>query len=91
MLLRITKPTFSSLESKMAPSNEGEHGGKREKTKKKHQDDENRRKSFSNQRKRIYLVSNIFEAWENAKIEAGCKRVVTVISPRSVVSEYRIM
>ena len=29
---------------------------------KKHQDDENRRKSFSNQRKRIYLVNNIFEA-----------------------------
>ena len=38
---------------------------------KKHQDDENRRKSFSNQRKIIYLVNNIFEAWENAKIEAG--------------------
>ena len=41
---------------------------------KKHQDDENRRKSFSDQRKRIYLVNNIFEAWENAKIDAGCKR-----------------
>ena len=41
---------------------------------KKHQDDENRRKSFSNQRKRIYLVKNIFEAWENANVEAGCKR-----------------
>ena len=40
---------------------------------KKHQDDENRRKSFSDQHKRIYLVNNIFEAWENAKIEAGCK------------------
>ena len=40
---------------------------------KKHQDDENRRKSFSNQRKRIYLVNNIFEPRENAKIEAGCK------------------
>ena len=38
---------------------------------KKHQDDENRRKSFSNQRKRIYLVNNIFEAWRNVKIEAG--------------------
>ena len=41
---------------------------------KKHQDDENRRTSFSHQRKRIYLVNNIFEAWKNAKIEAGCKR-----------------
>ena len=51
---------------------------------KEHQDDENRRKSFNNQRKRIYLVNNIFEAWENANV------VVTVISPRSVVSEYRI-
>ena len=40
---------------------------------KKHQDDEHRRKSLSNQPKRIYLVNNIFEAWENAKIEAGCK------------------
>ena len=40
----------------------------------KHQDDENRRKSFSNQHKRIYLLNNIFEAWENTKIEAGCKR-----------------
>ena len=59
----------------MAPSNEGGHGGKRDNSaRKKHQDDENRRKSFSNQRKRIYLVNNIFEAWENAKIEAGCKR-----------------
>ena len=59
----------------MAPSNEGEHGGKRDNSgRKKHQDDENRGKSFSNQRKRIYLVNNIFEAWENAKIEAGCKR-----------------
>ena len=41
---------------------------------KKHQDDENRGKSFSNQRKRIYLVNNVFKAWENAKIEAGYKR-----------------
>ena len=38
---------------------------------KKHQDDENRRRSFSNQRKTIHLANNIFEAWENAKIEAG--------------------
>ena len=61
--------------SKMAPSDECEHGGKRDNTgRKKHQDDENRRKSFSNQRKRIYLVNNIFQAWENAKVEAGCKR-----------------
>ena len=58
----------------MAPSNEGGHGGKRDNYTSKHQDDENRRKSFSNQRKRIYLVNNIFEAWENAKIEAGRKR-----------------
>ena len=59
----------------MAPKNEGERGGKRDNSgQKKHQDDENRRKSFSNQRKRIYLVNNIFEAWENAKIETGCKR-----------------
>ena len=41
---------------------------------KKHHNDDSRRKSFSNQRKRIYLVYNISEAWENAKIEAGCKR-----------------
>ena len=59
----------------MAPSNEGEHGGKRDNSgQKMHQDDENRKKSFSYQRKRIYLVNNIFEAWENAKIEVGCKR-----------------
>ena len=68
-------PTFSSLESKMAPSKEGEHGGKRDYSgRKKHQDDKSRSKSFSNQRKRIYLVNNIFEAWKNAKIEARCKR-----------------
>ena len=68
-------PTFSRLESKMAPSNEGEHGGKRDNSgRKKQQDDENRRKSFGDQRKRIYLVNNIFETRENAKIEAGCKR-----------------
>ena len=41
---------------------------------KKHQDDESRRKIFGDQRKRIYLVNNIFEAWENARIEAGYKR-----------------
>ena len=41
---------------------------------KKHQDNENRRKSFSNQRKRTFLVNNIFEAWENANVEAGYKR-----------------
>ena len=40
---------------------------------KRHQDDESRRKTFSDQRKRIYLV-NTFETWENAKIEAGHKR-----------------
>ena len=27
-----------------------------------------------NQCKRVYLVNNIFEAWENEKIQAGCKR-----------------
>ena len=68
-------PTFSSLESKMAPSKKSEHGEKRNYSgRKKHQDDKSRRKSFSNQRKRIYLVNNTFEAWENAKIEARCKR-----------------
>ena len=46
---------------------------------KKHQDDESRRKTFSDQRKRIYLVNNIFEAWKNAKIEAGYKRCSEVI------------
>ena len=55
---------------------------------KKHEDDESRRKSFSNQRNRIYLVNNIFEAWENVKIEAGKNVVVTVISLRFVVSKY---
>ena len=40
---------------------------------KKYHDDESRRKSFSNQRKRIYLVKSIFKAWENAKIKAGYK------------------
>ena len=59
----------------MVPSKEGEHGRIRDNSrKKKPQDDESRRKSCSNQRKRVYLVNNIFEAWENAKIEAGCKR-----------------
>ena len=42
--------------------------------KKKHQDDESGRISFSYQHKRIDLVNNIFEAWESAKMEAGCKR-----------------
>ena len=57
---------------------------------KKHQDDESRRKSFSDQCKRIYFVNNIFEAWENANIELPDKNVaVTVISPRFVVSGYR--
>ena len=47
--LESVGPTFSSLESKMAPSNEGEDGGKRDNSgRKKHQDDKNRRKSFSN-------------------------------------------
>ena len=56
----------------MAPSKEGEHGGKRDNSgRKKHQDDESRRKSFRNQRKRIYLVNNAFEAWEKTKVETG--------------------
>ena len=56
----------------MAPSKEGEHCGKRDNSgQKKHQDDESRRKSFSNQRKIICLVNNAFEAWGNAKIETG--------------------
>ena len=58
----------------MSPSKEGEHGGIIIPDEKKHQDYESRRKSFSNQRKRICLVNNIFEAWENAKIEAGYER-----------------
>ena len=37
----------------------------------KYQDDESRRKSFSNQRKRIYMVNNIFEVWTNAEVETG--------------------
>ena len=42
-------PKFSSLESKIAPSKEGEHGGKFHNSRqKKHQDDESERKSFSN-------------------------------------------
>ena len=59
-------PTFSSLESMVAPSKGGgEHGEKCDNSgQKKHQGDESREKSFSNQRKRIYLVNNIFEAWE---------------------------
>ena len=55
---------------------------------KKHQDDESRRKSFSNQRKRIYLVNNIFEAWEMQISRPDINVVVTVILPRSVVCEY---
>ena len=57
----------------MAPSKKGEHGEKRNNSgqKKKPQEDENRRKSLSDQRKRVYLVNNILEAWENAKVEAG--------------------
>ena len=66
--LESVGPTFSSLESKMAPSKEGEHGRKRNNSvRKKPQDDKSRRKSCSNQSKPIYLVNNIFEAWENAK------------------------
>ena len=78
MLLRIAKlesvgPTLSSLESKMASSLEGTHGWKRDNygRKRKDQDNESRRKSWGSQRKRIYLVNNIFEPWRNAKIEAG--------------------
>ena len=52
----------------------------------KQQHDESQKKSFSDQRKRIYLVNNIFEAWENANIEAGYNVVVIVISLRFVVS-----
>ena len=54
----------------------------------KKKDDESRRKSFSNQRKRIYLVNNMFEAWEMQISRPDINVVVTVISPRSVVSEY---
>ena len=56
---------------------------------KKHQDDESRRESFSDQHKRIYLVNNVFEVWENAKSMPDKIVELTVISPRCVVSEYR--
>ena len=55
--LESVGPTFSSLESKT--------------DEKKYQDNESQKKSFSDQRKRIYLVNNIFAAWENANIQAG--------------------
>ena len=55
----------------MAPSKESEHGGKCDNSEKRHQDNKSQRKSFSDQRKRIYLVNNIFEAWENANVEPG--------------------
>ena len=67
----------------MAPSKEGKHGEKCDDSGgKRHQDDESRKKTFSDQRKSIYLVNNIFEAWENAKIEADINVAVTVILPR---------
>ena len=44
---------------------------------KKHQDDKSRRKSLSNQRKRIYLVNNIFIAWENAIIDLPAPLIET--------------
>ena len=55
--------------------------------KKKHQDDESGRKSFSNQRKITYLVNSIFEAWEMLRSRPDINVVATVIWPRSVVSE----
>ena len=57
----------------MASSQEGVHGGRRDSSgqKRKHQDNETRRKSWGSQRKRVYLLNNIFEAWKNAKVEAG--------------------
>ena len=52
--LESVGPTFSSLEYKMAPSKEGGYGGRRDNSgRKKAQNDESRRKSFSDQRKRI--------------------------------------
>ena len=70
--------------------------------KKKYQDDESRRKSFSNQRKGIYFINNIFEAWEKAKIVArykrcsvndfrrGCRPWRTWLEPRSDFLHLRI-
>ena len=50
----------------------------------KHQDDESRRNSFSNQHKRIYLVNSIFEAWEMQRSRPDKNVVVTVILLRFV-------
>ena len=57
---------------------------------KKHQDDENRRKSFSNQRKRIYLETIYLKHGKMQRSRQDVNVVVTEISPRFVVSEYRI-
>ena len=56
---------------------------------KKHQDEESRRKSFSNQRKRIYLVKIYLKHGKMQRSRPDINAVVTVISPRFVVSEYR--
>ena len=53
-------------------------------------DEKCRRKSFSDQRKRIYLVKQLY--LKHGKIQRSRPNknvVVTVISPRFVVSKYR--
>ena len=71
----------------MAPSKEGRYGGKHGNSgRKKHQDDG---KSFSDQRKRIYLVNIIcLKQGKMQRSRLDKNVVVTVISQRFVVSEY---
>lgn len=56
----------------MAAVRVGAHGGKRDNSgrKRKYQDSEN----FSNQNRRVYLSLSVFQAWREAKNEAGYQK-----------------
>ena len=59
----------------MASTSGGAHGGKRESSgrKRKYSSENERKKAWNREHKKIYLSENMFVAWKDAKIEAGYK------------------
>ena len=61
----------------MASSSSGTHGGKRANSgrKKKYEGFASSQKGWNSQNKRIYLSLKMFDAWRDAKIEAGYSQI----------------
>ena len=71
--LETTACSFQVIKSKMAAPSAVAHGGRRDNSgrKRKYSGSIGSQKGWNSANKRIYLSLTIFEAWRNAKSEAG--------------------